>query len=205
MKKFIAFLAIVLIGLAAFLVYLVADPYIQMKKNETANIAGNTIKGNIIGSTPQNNTQINVTEENNIVPQNNTSNEVSGGDNPEFANVVAEMTQEDIDMYNISFTLYEGNNSNGQMVKALIEGVITSNANNINVSGRFVAVTQNYDDSLSATIGVPGDLENTEDVVAECNDNLYTLRDNTDTEALYNVECVYSSGLVTEVKITKVE
>lgn len=206
MKKFIAFLAIVLIALAAFLVYLVARPYIQMRENEMASIASNNIQGNIIGSAPENTMQTNTDTENVPADPNTVSNEtISSANSSQLANVVAEMSAEDLEIYNIAFTVYEGNNVNGQMARALIEGVITSNANHIGVEGRFVAVTQNFDDSVSSTIGVPGNMENSEDVVAECNDTLYTLRDNLDTEALYNIESVQTSGIVTEVRITKVE
>ena len=161
---------------------------------------------NIIGVV-QNETAVNEISQENITTTNNTSesNEVSAAGNKEFETEVQNMTEEERNLYNIAFTVYAGNNISGQMCKALIEGVISSNANHIDVPGRFVAVTQNYTEEVDSTIGVPGNMDNSEEVVQDTNEMLYILRDNTDPDELYNVETVETSGIITEVKITKVE
>ena len=206
MKKFIIFLAIVLVALIAFLIFLAVKPYIDIKRTETANLSNNIVQGNIIGVV-QNKTAVNEISQENITTTNNTSesNEVSAAGNKEFETEVQNMTEEERNLYNIAFTVYAGNNISGQMCKALIEGVISSNANHIDVPGRFVAVTQNYTEEVDSTIGVPGNMDNSEEVVQDTNEMLYILRDNTDPDELYNVETVETSGIITEVKITKVE
>lgn len=206
MKKFIIFLAIVLVALIAFLIFLAVKPYIDIKRTETANLSNNIVQGNIIG-VMQNKTAVNEISQENITTTNNTSegNEVSAAGNEEFKTEVQNMTEEERNLYNIAFTVYAGNNISGQMCKALIEGVISSNANHIDVPGRFVAVTQNYTEEVDSTIGVPGNMDNSEEVVQDTNEMLYILRDNTDPDELYNVETVETSGIITEVKITKVE
>lgn len=205
MKKIIAFLAIILIGMAAFLVYLVAQPYIEMKGQVATNEVG-YIQGNIIGGEVQNIPQepIEPDTETNEVTKEPETNEINPG-TAEIAAAVANMTKEDIDLYNISFTGYEGNNMNGQIVRAVIENVVTSNNTNVGKPALFVAVTQDYDSSSKTTIGIPANLNNTQDVIYECNEELSTLKYNTDREASYNIECIYQSGIVTEVKITKVK
>ena len=206
MKKFIIFLTIVLVALIAFLIFLAVKPYIDIKRTETANLSNNIVQGNIIGVV-QNKTAVNEISQENITTTNNTSesNEVSAAGNEEFETEVQNMTEEERNLYNIAFTVYAGNNISGQMCKALIEGVISSNANHIDVPGRFVAVTQNYTEEVDSTIGVPGNMDNSEEVVQDTNEMLYILRDNTDPDELYNVETVETSGIITEVKITKVE
>ena len=206
MKKFIIFLTIVLVALISFLIFLAVKPYIDIKRTETANLSNNIVQGNIIGVV-QNETAVNEISQENITTTNNTSesNEVSAAGNEEFETEVQNMTEEERNLYNIAFTVYAGNNISGQMCKALIEGVISSNANHIDVPGRFVAVTQNYTEEVDSTIGVPGNMDNSEEVVQDTNEMLYILRDNTDPDELYNVETVETSGIITEVKITKVE
>ena len=204
MKKIIAFLAVILTGMAAFLIYLVAQPYIEMKGQATTNTVG-YIQGNIIGgevqSIPQEPIEPAIKNE---VSKEPATQEINPG-TAEIAAAVANMTKEDIDLYNISFTGYEGKNMNGQIVRALIDNVVTSNNANVGKPALFVAVTQDYDSTSKSTIGVPANLNNTQDIIYECNEELGTLKYNTDREANYNIECIYQSGVVTEVKITKVK
>lgn len=206
MKKFIIFLTIVLILLVSFLIFLALKPYIDMQNTVAKNLSNNIVQGNIIGLAENTAITNEITQEN-IVAENTTTEEnvVPAGENQEFVNEIQNMSEEDRNLYNIAFTVYAGNNISGQMCKALIEGVISNNANHIDVPGRFVAVTQNYTEEVDSTIGVPGNMENSEDVVQDSNDMLYVLRDNTDPDKLYNVEAVETSGIITEVKITKVE
>ena len=206
MKKFIIFLTIVLILLVSFLIFLALKPYIDMQNTVDKNLSNNIVQGNIIGLAENTAITNEITQEN-IVAENTTTEEnvVPAGENQEFVNEIQNMSEEDRNLYNIAFTVYAGNNISGQMCKALIEGVISNNANHIDVPGRFVAVTQNYTEEVDSTIGVPGNMENSEDVVQDSNDMLYVLRDNTDPDKLYNVEAIETSGIITEVKITKVE
>ena len=206
MKKFIIFLTIVLILLVSFLIFLALKPYIDMQNTVAKNLSNNIVQGNIIGLAENTAITNEITQEN-IVAENTTTEEnvVPAGENQEFVNEIQSMSEEDRNLYNIAFTVYAGNNISGQMCKALIEGVISNNANHIDVPGRFVAVTQNYTEEVDSTIGVPGNMENSEDVVQDSNDMLYVLRDNTDPDKLYNVEAIETSGIITEVKITKVE
>lgn len=206
MKKFIIFLTIVLILLVSFLIFLALKPYIDMQNTVAKNLSNNIVQGNIIGLAENTDITNEITQEN-IVAENTTTEEnvVPAGENQEFVNEIQNMSEEDRNLYNIAFTVYAGNNISGQMCKALIEGVISNNANHIDVPGRFVAVTQNYTEEVDSTIGVPGNMENSEDVVQDSNDMLYVLRDNTDPDKLYNVEAIETSGIITEVKITKVE
>lgn len=206
MKKFIIFLTIVLILLVSFLIFLALKPYIDMQNTVAKNLSNNIVQGNIIGLAENTAITNEITQEN-IVAENTTTEEnvVPAGENQEFVNEIQNMSEEDRNLYNIAFTVYAGNNISGQMCKALIEGVISNNANHIDVPGRFVAVTQNYTEEVDSTIGVPGNMENSEDVVQASNDMLYVLRDNTDPDKLYNVEAIETSGIITEVKITKVE
>ncbi len=206
MKKFIIFLTIVLILLVSFLIFLALKPYIDMQNTVAKNLSNNIVQGNIIGLAENTAITNEITQEN-IVAENTTTEEnvVPAGENQEFVNEIQNMSEEDRNLYNIAFTVYAGNNISGQMCKALIEGVISNNANHIDVPGRFVAVTQNYTEEVDSTIGVPGNMENSEDVVQDSNDMLYVLRDNTDPDKLYNVEAIETSGIITEVKITKVE
>lgn len=206
MKKFIIFLTIVLILLVSFLIFLALKPYIDMQNTVSKNLSNNIVQGNIIGLAENTAITNEITQEN-IVAENTTTEEnvVPAGENQEFVNEIQNMSEEDRNLYNIAFTVYAGNNISGQMCKALIEGVISNNANHIDVPGRFVAVTQNYTEEVDSTIGVPGNMENSEDVVQDSNDMLYVLRDNTDPDKLYNVEAIETSGIITEVKITKVE
>ena len=206
MKKFIIFLTIVLILLVSFLIFLALKPYIDMQNTVAKNLSNNIVQGNIIGLAENTAITNEITQEN-IVAENTTTEEnvVPAGENQEFVNEIQNMSEEDRNLYNIAFTVYAGNNISGQMCKALIEGVISNNANHIDVPGRFVAVTQNYTEEVDSTIGVPGNMENSEDVVQDSNDMLYVLRDNTDPDKLYNVEAIETSGIITQVKITKVE
>ena len=206
MKKFIIFLTIVLILLVSFLIFLALKPYIDMQNTVAKNLSNNIVQGNIIGLAENTAITNEITQEN-IVAENTTTEEnvVPAGENQEFVNEIQNMSEEDRNLYNIAFTVYAGNNISRQMCKALIEGVISNNANHIDVPGRFVAVTQNYTEEVDSTIGVPGNMENSEDVVQDSNDMLYVLRDNTDPDKLYNVEAIETSGIITEVKITKVE
>lgn len=206
MKKFIIFLTIVLVLLVSFLIFLALKPYIDMQNTVAKNLSNNIVQGNIIGLAENTAITNEITQEN-IVAENTTTEEnvVPAGENQEFVNEIQNMSEEDRNLYNIAFTVYAGNNISGQMCKALIEGVISNNANHIDVPGRFVAVTQNYTEEVDSTIGVPGNMENSEDVVQDSNDMLYVLRDNTDPDKLYNVEAIETSGIITEVKITKVE
>lgn len=206
MKKFIIFLTIVLILLVSFLIFLALKPYIDMQNTVAKNLSNNIVQGNIIGLAENTAITNEITQEN-IVAENTTTEEnvVPAGENQEFVNEIQNMSEEDRNLYNIAFTVYAGNNISGQMCKALIEGVISNNANHIDVPGRFVAVTQNYTEEVDSTIGVPGNMENSEDVVQDSNDMLYVLRDNTDPDKLYNVEAIETAGIITEVKITKVE
>lgn len=206
MKKFIIFLTIVLILLVSFLIFLALKPYIDMQNTVAKNLSNNIVQGNIIGLAENTAITNEITQEN-IVAENTTTEEnvVPAGENQEFVNEIQNMSEEDRNLYNIAFTVYAGNNISGQMCKALIEGVISNNANHIDVPGRFVAVTQNYTEEVDSTIGVPGNMENSEDAVQDSNDMLYVLRDNTDPDKLYNVEAIETSGIITEVKITKVE
>lgn len=206
MKKFIIFLTIVLILLVSFLIFLALKPYIDMQNTVAKNLSNNIVQGNIIGLAENTAITNEITQEN-IVAENTTTEEnvVPAGENQEFVNEIQNMSEEDRNLYNIAFTVYAGNNISGQMCKALIEGVISNNANHIDVPGRFVAVTQNYTEEVDSTIGVPGNMENSEDVVQDSNDMLYVLRDNTDPDKLYNIEAIETSGIITEVKITKVE
>lgn len=206
MKKFIIFLTIVLILLVSFLIFLALKPYIDMQNTVAKNLSNNIVQGNIIGLAENTAITNEITQEN-IIAENTTTEEnvVPAGENQEFVNEIQNMSEEDRNLYNIAFTVYAGNNISGQMCKALIEGVISNNANHIDVPGRFVAVTQNYTEEVDSTIGVPGNMENSEDVVQDSNDMLYVLRDNTDPDKLYNVEAIETSGIITEVKITKVE
>lgn len=206
MKKFIIFLTIVLILLVSFLIFLALKPYIDMQNTVAKNLSNNIVQGNIIGLAENTAITNEITQEN-IVAENTTTEEnvVPAGENQEFVNEIQNMSEEDRNLYNIAFTVYAGNNISGQMCKALIEGVISNNANHIDVPGRFVAVTQYYTEEVDSTIGVPGNMENSEDVVQDSNDMLYVLRDNTDPDKLYNVEAIETSGIITEVKITKVE
>ena len=206
MKKFIIFLTIVLILLVSFVIFLALKPYIDMQNTVAKNLSNNIVQGNIIGLAENTAITNEITQEN-IVAENTTTEEnvVPAGENQEFVNEIQNMSEEDRNLYNIAFTVYAGNNISGQMCKALIEGVISNNANHIDVPGRFVAVTQNYTEEVDSTIGVPGNMENSEDVVQDSNDMLYVLRDNTDPDKLYNVEAIETAGIITEVKITKVE
>lgn len=168
---------------------------------------GREIRGNIVTYIEENNsnsinTDNNITNENDVLNENTSTSNVIGN---KLADIFAKMTKEEIDMYNISFTGYSGQNMKGQMVKVLLEAVYTSNANHIGVEGLFVAVTQNYDKDLEATIGEPGNRKNTEEVVKKCNEKLDDLKDSTNAEDDFNIECVYDSGIVVEVKITKLK
>ena len=168
MKKFIIFLTIVLILLVSFLIFLALKPYIDMQNTVAKNLSNNIVQGNIIGLAENTAITNEITQEN-IVAENTTTEEnvVPAGENQEFVNEIQNMSEEDRNLYNIAFTVYAGNNISGQMCKALIEGVISNNANHIDVPGRFVAVTQNYTEEVDSTIGVPGNMENSEDVVQD--------------------------------------
>ena len=50
-----------------------------------------------------------------------------------------------------------------------------------------------------------GDLENTEEKVEEANEQIDELKYDTNKEGLFNIECIYDSGLVVEVKITEID
>ena len=178
MKKFIIFLTIVLILLVSFLIFLALKPYIDMQNTVAKNLSNNIVQGNIIGLAENTAITNEITQEN-IVAENTTTEEnvVPAGENQEFVSEIQNMSEEDRNLYNIAFTVYAGNNISGQMCKALIEGVISNNANHIDVPGRFVAVTQNYTEEVDSTIGVPGNMENSEDVVQDSNDMLYVLNE----------------------------
>ena len=201
MNKFIIFLSILLTLLAGFLIYLIADPYIKNIKKSYMNVSDGEVHGNFI--TPVNENELNNSnnQENSITNENPENNLVRN----DLAEIASKMTKEELDMYNISFTGYAGENMNGQMVKVLLEAIYVSNANHIGVEGKFVAVTQDYNKDIETTIGKPGDKKNKEDVVKKSNDKLYDLRDATDSEENFNIECIYYSVIVVVVKITKVK
>lgn len=201
MNKFIIFLSILLTLVAGFLIYLIADPYIKNMKKSNMNIAGEEVHGNLITPVNENELDNSNNQENSITNENSSNNVIRN----DLAEIASKMTKEELDMYNISFTGYAGDNMNGQMVKVLLEAIYVSNANHIGVEGMFVAVTQNYNKDIETTIGQPGNKKNKEDVVKECNDKLYDLRDATEAEENFNIECIYDSGIVVEVKITKVQ
>jgi len=202
MKKFIIFLSILLAGLTAFLIYLVGWPYlkefIDSRSSNMANI--NAVKGNYIGGAVilQENTASlgNQTNE-------NSTNETDNESSKKLSEIVSNMTQDEIELYNISFTGYEGPNMTGQMVKVLLEEVNRSNNYNIGKPGLFVAVSQNYIDRLPDLLGSPGDTENDYSNVSKANSKIMDLRDETDSKGKYNIECKYDSGLVVEVSITE--
>lgn len=202
MKKFIIFLSILLIGLIGFLIYLVGWPYLsEYLKSRKTNVAdANIIQGNFVGGAvivDTNSINSNVTENN--IPKNET-NEVS---TDIISNIVSKMSKDEIDLYNISFTGYEGKNMNGQMVKVLLEEVYRSNNYNVGKPGLFVSVTQDYIDRIDSKIGEPGDTDNNYNKVSKANSKIMDLKDETKQDGTYDIECKYDSGLVVEVHITK--
>lgn len=202
MKKFIVFLSIILIIGIGVLAYLSGWPYLkEYLESRKTNVAdANIIKGNYVGGAvivDTNTTSSNIIENS---TQGDEENEVS---TQEISDIVSKMSKDEIDMYNISFTGYEGKNMNGQMVRVLLEEVYRSNNSNIGNPGLFVAVSQDYIKRIDSKIGTPGEIDNDYNTVSKANSKVLDLKDETKQDGVYDITCKYDSGLVVEVNITK--
>jgi len=204
MKKIIIFLSILLVILIGGLVYLSGWPYLKeyLDSRKVSQVDSSIVKGNYVSGS--------IIVDTNGVSNNNVDNITSQDDTNEvptekLADIVSKMTKDEIEMYNISFTGYEGKSMNGQMVKVLLEEVYRSNNSNIGNPGLFVAVSQDYIDRIDSIIGKPGDRDNDSNTVHKANSKVYDLKDETKSTGTYDIECRYDSGLVVEVNITKVK
>jgi hypothetical protein len=104
---------------------------------------------------------------------------------------ISKMNQQEKDMFNVSFTNYEGEKISGSNVRALISNVISNNSTNQDVDGKLVSITidgTNYEAKTD-------DLQTNEMSAARAKIN---------TGATYSVVLTYSkAGLVESIDITK--
>ncbi len=131
MKKFVIFIAIILTALAITLVYFVLEPYLK-NKNIALNTNQNVANQDVDINAPLNEDVNFIVVDNetaiiNTIDENSISNNT---DTEEMKKIVENMTKEEIDTYNIGFTAYEGENMPGQMVRDLLENVVSRNRSN---------------------------------------------------------------------------
>ena len=107
----------------------------------------------------------------------------------------SQMSSQEKDLYNSSFIAYIGTNKKGIDVRSCIDAIISSNTTHIGDSGKFVALTIN-----GTTIGVPGNQNNTDTEVQNCNSQMSTQRTNVNLGKRYTITGMYdTNGLVKEI------
>lgn len=107
---------------------------------------------------------------------------------------LANMSQQEKDMFNVQFTQYEGT-QRGNNVRAVIRNIISNNTTNQEIEGKLVSLEVEGVDN--------GNLEPT---TADLKTNeMSAITSKINTGATYNVEIQYESktGLVNKVKVTK--
>ena len=107
----------------------------------------------------------------------------------------SQMSSQEKDLYNSSFIAYIGTNKKGIDVRSCIGAIISSNTTHIGDHGKFVALTIN-----GTTIGVPGNQNNTDTEVQNCNSQMSTQRTNVNLGKRYTITGMYdTNGLVKEI------
>ena len=111
----------------------------------------------------------------------------------------SQMSSQEKDLYNSSFIAYIGTNKKGIDVRSCIGAIISSNTTHIGDPGKFVALTIN-----GTTIGVPGNQNNTDTEVQNCNSQMQAQNTRINTGKLYNISVSYGAdGYVNLVTITE--
>ena len=141
------------------------------------------------------------------------------------------MNQQARDAYNAKFTSYVKDNASATDVRALIDNIISSNNENVNSMGKFVAIEHNIEgtdltyapsnhtatedtwslasegsDARNAaenTIGVMGDNNNDDGTVNAAAKAMSKLKAKINSGKRYNVAATYSSGLIVGISIAQ--
>lgn len=109
---------------------------------------------------------------------------------------IASMSAQEKDMFNQSFTRYEGEKVTGSNVRALIGNIISSNSANQDIEGKLVSLDITGA-GINATVGEP----KTDDLQTNA---MSAARAKINTGATYSVVLEYGNGgLVNKVIITK--
>jgi uncharacterized membrane protein len=117
---------------------------------------------------------------------------VMNGSSKVLTSSVEKMSQQDIEIFNSTFTNYEGTKVSGANVRALISSVISNNSTYKEVDGKLVSITI---DGIAYT-ATSADLQSNEMSAAKASIN---------TGATYTVTMEYNStsGLINKVVIKK--
>ena len=133
-------------------------------------------------------------QSNNTQDQNQTENTVS--------DPLAEMTEQDVSLYNSAITAYIGESKNGVDVRSMIDTIVTSNINNAGTAGRFISIDASTIDTQTGLIGEAGYTGNSVGYVEGCATNMQNLKGLIDAGKTYDVEATYSaSGAIMGVSI----
>ena len=107
----------------------------------------------------------------------------------------SQMSSQEKDLYNSSFIAYIGANKKGIDVRSCIDAIILSNTTHIGDPGKFVALTIN-----GTTIGVPGNQNNTDTEVQNCNSQMSSQKTTVNLGKRYTITGMYdTNGLVKEI------
>ena len=107
----------------------------------------------------------------------------------------SQMSSQEKDLYNSSFIAYIGTNKKGIDVRSCIGAIISSNTTHIGDHGKFVALTIN-----GTTIGVPGNQNNTDTEVQNCNSQMSSQKTTVNLGKRYTITGMYdTNGLVKEI------
>ena len=109
----------------------------------------------------------------------------------------SQMSNQEKELYNSSFASYVGANKKGIDVRSCIDAIISSNTTHIGDSGKFVALTIN-----GTTIGVPGNQNNTDTEVQNCNSQMSTQKTTVNLGKRYMITARYNTnGLIEEITV----
>lgn len=145
---------------------------------------------------------------------NNTTSEVNETNS---SNVVAVLSNQEVEMYNSKIDSYIGNSKKGADVKSLIDAIMLSNSSNVGEDGRFIAIEyknfENYvaisetttdvkdgigsDAKASGKIGDPGYTSNNEQYVIEKGQEMTKLKAAVNGGKEYKITASYNdNGLI---------
>lgn len=105
---------------------------------------------------------------------------------------IGQMSSTEKDIHNSQFEPYIGSNKSGSEMRTLCSKVISNNSNSDNIKVKLTKITKNGAD---LTFGDTTENEN------ELSSSMSAI--NTGASYKYNIEAIYSSGVITEIKVTK--
>lgn len=144
--------------------------------------------------TDQGEMDVSSAQENNETVQGEAENTVS--------DVLAEMSEQEVSLYNSAISPYIGTEKNGVDVRSMIDAIVSSNRTNAGTAGKFISIDASTIDTQTGMIGEAGYSGNSIEYVEGCATSMQNLKNLINAGKTYDIEATNStSGAIIGVTI----